>query len=123
MTAKQQHEAIQRQVEAHEQGIQELREQMRAMMATQNQTNDMLRTVVANQNRGPHREGDMEAENVDYRRYGTRGIKLDFPHFAGADPEGWIFKATYYFDFHQTSPAQKATHGLIPHGGTSTGLV
>ncbi|KAK4265564.1 hypothetical protein QN277_026598 [Acacia crassicarpa] len=35
-----------------------------------------------------------------------RPFKLDFPCFDGNDPRGWIFKATQFFNFHQTPPPQ-----------------
>lgn len=28
-----------------------------------------------------------------------RGIRLEFPHFEGTNPEGWVFKATQFFIF------------------------
>ncbi|KAF5443243.1 hypothetical protein F2P56_035816, partial [Juglans regia] len=34
-------------------------------------------------------------------------VKLDFPHFRGEDPEGWVFKMNHYFAFYQTPVAQK----------------
>lgn len=39
------------------------------------------------------------------RGHAQRGFKLDFPNFQGGNPEDWVFKASQYFDFHQTQPA------------------
>lgn len=36
-----------------------------------------------------------------------RGIHLDFPHFNRSNPVAWVFKATWYFEFHQTAPNQR----------------
>ncbi|KAK4286039.1 hypothetical protein QN277_002651 [Acacia crassicarpa] len=35
-----------------------------------------------------------------------RPFKLDFPRFGGTDPQGWIFKATQFFNFHQIPAPQ-----------------
>ncbi|XP_061356960.1 uncharacterized protein LOC133301350 [Gastrolobium bilobum] len=36
-----------------------------------------------------------------------RAFKLEFPRFNGSDPSGWLFKATQFFDFHNTPQHQK----------------
>lgn len=65
---------------------------------------DMMCTVVANQtqvaHRDPHLEFDLEPH--DHRRHMSRGIQLKFPHFDRESPVGWVFKASHYFEFHQT---------------------
>ncbi|XP_041009475.1 uncharacterized protein LOC121253540 [Juglans microcarpa x Juglans regia] len=90
----------------HEHSIQELRDQMHQM-------NDMMRTMMATQNqiqtqlvtRDPRVDG--EQDQMEHRRPPFRGIKLEFPSFDGTDPAGWIFKASHYFDFHQTLGAHR----------------
>lgn len=48
-------------------------------------------------------------EGDNNQRNPYRGVKLEFPHFKCDNPAGWVFKATQYFEFHQTSPA----HNLL----------
>lgn len=101
--SKQQHqEALQKKVEAHDDVIQEMKERL-------NQLTDMVRKLVANQNTLPNRELQMvhNGEGQDNRRGVNRGVKLDFPHFEGENPAGWVFKVTLFFEFYQTPPAQR----------------
>ncbi|KAF5475612.1 hypothetical protein F2P56_007404, partial [Juglans regia] len=91
----------------HDQAIHNMSEQMQ-------QIHEMLRTVLANQAQHPNREHqerqeiDREVENDgEQRRHTPRGVKLDFPHFRGEDPAGWVFKVHHYFSFYQTPNAQK----------------
>ncbi|KAJ8639883.1 hypothetical protein MRB53_016577 [Persea americana] len=39
----------------------------------------------------------------------TRTMKLDFPHFDGTNPSGWLFKAKQYFAYHQVPVEQWLT--------------
>ncbi|KAF5481507.1 hypothetical protein F2P56_002149 [Juglans regia] len=70
---------------------------------------DMLRAHFAQQNNPPpppppppHNPFQLEFDNPDPRRFNTRGVKLEFPHFQGSNPAAWLFKANHYFDFYQT---------------------
>ncbi|XP_020232880.1 uncharacterized protein LOC109813157 [Cajanus cajan] len=36
-------------------------------------------------------------------------LKLDVPRFDGADPLGWIFKISQFFDYHETPPEERIT--------------
>lgn len=69
----------------------------------------MLSTLVANQTQHPNRDLQVlpEGDGPEGRRGFNRGVKLDFPHFEGDNPTGWIFKATQHFEFHQTPPAHR----------------
>lgn len=68
----------------------------------------MMRIIDANQALVANRE--MVEENVDvndHRRNVPKRIRLDFPHFNGYNPIGWVFKANQYFDLHRTIPAHR----------------
>ncbi|KAF5463495.1 hypothetical protein F2P56_019406, partial [Juglans regia] len=85
-------------------------ERMLAMRADIAQLTEMVKTLVTNQTaQVVHHETyhQQDREFQDFRREGPRGVKLDFPYFDGTDPAGWIFKASHYFDYHQTPPAQR----------------
>lgn len=41
------------------------------------------------------------------------GIRLDFLHFDGKNSSAWIFKASQYFEYHQTALAALAQCLLI----------
>ncbi|KAF5477481.1 hypothetical protein F2P56_004118 [Juglans regia] len=72
------------------------------------QLTEMLRTLVAHQgNIARDLQNQQENEQVQQRGTAVRGIRLDFPHFMGENPSAWIFKASQYFEYHQTNPAQK----------------
>lgn len=34
-------------------------------------------------------------------------IQLEFPHFDGTSPTGWVFMVNQFFEFHQTLANQK----------------
>lgn len=34
----------------------------------------------------------------------TRAVRLDFPKFDGKDPNGWVYRANQFFNYHQTNP-------------------
>lgn len=38
---------------------------------------------------------------ADLGRLQIRSVKLDFPKFDRADPNGWLYKATLFFNFHK----------------------
>ncbi|KAF5446449.1 hypothetical protein F2P56_032077, partial [Juglans regia] len=94
-------ESKQRKAEDQERALKQLSDRL-------DQMSEMLRTVWEHQQQHfPENRQEREHENNDNRRALTRGIKLDFPHFDGSDPAGWVFKADHYFEFHQTHPSQK----------------
>lgn len=43
-----------------------------------------------------------EGEGNENRRGFNHGVKVEFTHFEGDNPTSWVFKATQYFEFHQT---------------------
>ncbi|KAF5446347.1 hypothetical protein F2P56_031982 [Juglans regia] len=68
----------------------------------------MVLTLVAHQgNMARDLQNHQENEQVQQRGQALRGIRLEFPHFTGENPSAWIFKASQYFEYHQTNPAQK----------------
>jgi hypothetical protein len=36
----------------------------------------------------------------------TWALRLDFPHFDGGDPSGWLYRAEQFFEYHQTQATQ-----------------
>ncbi|KAF5468658.1 hypothetical protein F2P56_012797, partial [Juglans regia] len=72
------------------------------------QITEMVRTLVAHQgNMARDLQNQQENDQLQQRGPNVRGVRLDFPHFNGENPSAWIFKASQYFEFHQTTPAQK----------------
>lgn len=41
-----------------------------------------------------------------------KGIRLEFHHFDGTNPAGWIFEASQSFEFYQTMEHHKLVMGL-----------
>lgn len=70
------------------------------------QMDDMLHSLVVNQNLRPNHDLQMTNLHDRYNISGAfQGIKLDFPHFEWENLARWIFKTSQYFAYHQTSPA------------------
>ncbi|XP_042965413.1 uncharacterized protein LOC122299304 [Carya illinoinensis] len=120
--SRQQQEALQRQVELQEEAMHEVNGRLDQINETVNQLNDMLRTIIQHQNEHANRHlMGREEEQLVNRGLNTRGVRLDFPHFEGDNPAGWVFKATQYFDFYQTPPAQRLL--MASHNMTGEALV
>lgn len=97
-----QQDTLQCQVDVHEETLQTMNERL-------DQLTDMMRTFMAHQNNSINRdlEVGLEGDQMHNRGGFPRSIRIDFPHFDGDNPSGWIFKANQYFEIHQTSPNQK----------------
>ncbi|XP_042973080.1 uncharacterized protein LOC122304883 [Carya illinoinensis] len=94
-------EALQRQVDSLEESSKTVNERL-------DQLTDMVRTLIANHNNIVNREVPLGHEGGEPNRGGfNRTVRLEFPHFNGDNPTGWIFKANQYFEIHQTNPAQR----------------
>lgn len=83
---------------------------MHAMRADITKLTEMICTLVTNQaaqvvQRDPDLHHDWELH--DLCRKGQRGVRLYFSHFDVNNPACWVFKTSHYFEFHQTSPAQR----------------
>ncbi|KAF5447343.1 hypothetical protein F2P56_032901 [Juglans regia] len=92
-----QQEIIQKQLEQHHQAISGISERL-------DQLTDMLRSVVESSHVNNQ---EVRGGNGDDRSAVWRGLRLEFPRFNGTDPNGCVFKATQYFDYHQTPFHQK----------------
>lgn len=91
---KLQHEGAYKQLEVHQQAIHGITERLDGL-------NDMLRTLVESRQCDFAEGGISEPRGVyEERNILPRGVWLDFPHFEGNNPTGWIFEATQYFEFH-----------------------
>lgn len=60
--------------------------------------------VVAQQNSIPNGFGGGDLGGTPFR-----SVRLDFPKFDGTDPNGWLYKTTQFFNYHQTP----FTHRLL----------
>lgn len=56
---------------------------------------DILRTIVANQNKGANKNmmQDAVVDDNSGRSFQNQGVRLNFPHFDGYNVSQWIFKA------------------------------
>ncbi|XP_042972693.1 uncharacterized protein LOC122304485 [Carya illinoinensis] len=77
------------------------------------QISDVLKTLVETVNvisrrerETPH-DRDNDTRPHDERGGAQRNFRLDFPHFNGTEPAGWVFKANQYFDCFQVPFHQK----------------
>ncbi|KAJ8638738.1 hypothetical protein MRB53_013005 [Persea americana] len=99
-----------RNLQASHTTLQETSEQHGALLNEVLQRVNELRTVLqekddqAKQHRGPTGPSFGYTGGIQ-----TRTMKLDFPHFDGTNPSGWLFKAKQYFAYHQVPVEQWLT--------------
>lgn len=60
--------------------------------------------VAALEGRSPH-HSPHSSSNTDTNQ--KHFLKLDVPRFDGADPHGWIFKVTQFFEYHGKSEEER----------------
>lgn len=85
-------------------------ERIHAMREDLTQLTEIVWTLVTNSTaQVAHCDHNLHHERVnnEFRRDIHRGIKLDFPYCDGKNPVAWVFKANHYFEYYQTSHAQK----------------
>ncbi|KAF5476973.1 hypothetical protein F2P56_003657 [Juglans regia] len=99
---------MQQQIDALEENHQESQTRFTNIDERLDQLTEMVRILVAHQgNLARDLQNQQENEHGMQRGPNLRGIRLDFPHFASENPSAWVFKASQYFEYHQTTPAQK----------------
>ncbi|XP_035551066.1 uncharacterized protein LOC109020622 [Juglans regia] len=99
---------MQQQLDALEEHHQETQTRFTTIDERLDQLMEMVRTLVTHQgNMARDLQNQQDNEQALQRGPNIRGIRLDFPHFSGENPSAWIFKASQYFEYHQTTPAQK----------------
>lgn len=66
------------------------------------QFSDMLHYGLEFTQNNSHHSSPYENRLLGYddRMNMTRGISIEFFHFDGTNPVGWVFKASQFFDFH-----------------------
>lgn len=98
---------MQQQIDTLEENHHETQTRLNTMEERMDQLTEMVRTLVTHQgNMARDLQNQQENEQGPQRGPNLRGIRLDFPHFNGKNPSAWIFKASQYFEYHQTTPAQ-----------------
>ncbi|KAF5471969.1 hypothetical protein F2P56_008726 [Juglans regia] len=100
--SQKQHEAVQKQLENHQQAI-------NGMAERSDQVSEMLRSFCEAVNINPFRDREVSNDHRNHEERGVvqRGFRLDCPRFNGTDPADWVLKANQYFDFYQVPFHQK----------------
>ena len=55
------------------------------------------------------RQSESSSNNGFFSSSNFHGPKLDFPHFTGTDPTGWIYRAEQYFSLYNTFDVHQVT--------------